>query len=159
MSNKLFEKIVGRCQIDSMTTKQKPGYPLRMPDQLREDLERAASQNGRSLHAEILHRLEEYSWIAAESAERRQIADHLMREKVDLLEELSDKSTELHKVTTENIRLREALDGSGYPPEEMVGLEYKRVKEELRNELLAELVDVARQSAEEALEGLRAERG
>lgn len=122
-----------------MTTKQKPGYPLRMPDQLRQDLERAASQNGRSLHAEIIHRLEEFTWVEAESAERREIADHVMREKVDLLEQLSSMSAELHRATTENIKLREALEGSGYPPEKMIGLEYERMKRELKGEILAEL--------------------
>ena len=38
--------------------KQKLSYPLRMPDDLRSKLEDEANKIGRSLHAEILHRLE-----------------------------------------------------------------------------------------------------
>ncbi|MGE8451477.1 MAG: Arc family DNA-binding protein, partial [Pseudomonadales bacterium] len=45
--------------IPAMTDRhqQKP-YPLRMPDELRARLEEAAQEGSRSLHAEILSRLE-----------------------------------------------------------------------------------------------------
>lgn len=135
----------------AMTTKQKAGYPLRMPGRLRESLEHSARESGRSLHAEIIHRLEEYSWIEAESAERREIADHVMREKVELLEELSDKSAQLHEARAEIIKLKETLQASGYPSNKLIGLEYERMKKELRQELQAELVGVAREAAREAL--------
>lgn len=38
---------------------QKKPYPLRMPDKLREDLELSASAGNRSLHAEIVARLQQ----------------------------------------------------------------------------------------------------
>jgi len=38
---------------------QDPSYPLRMPKQLRERLERAAEEAGRSVNAEIVARLRE----------------------------------------------------------------------------------------------------
>ena len=37
---------------------QAPSYPLRMPDQLKSKVQRAAEKSGRSLHAELLHRIE-----------------------------------------------------------------------------------------------------
>ena len=40
-------------------TRETPQYPLRMPDELREQVERAAKENGRSLNAEICERLRE----------------------------------------------------------------------------------------------------
>lgn len=42
-----------------MTQTQLPPYPLRIPKELREYFEKAAKENGRSLHAEILYRLNE----------------------------------------------------------------------------------------------------
>lgn len=38
-------------------TKQKPPYPLRMPEDMRESLQESARQKGRSLNAEIIERL------------------------------------------------------------------------------------------------------
>lgn len=37
---------------------QAPSYPLRMPDELKERVQEEASRNGRSLHAELLRRIE-----------------------------------------------------------------------------------------------------
>lgn len=126
-------------------------YPLRMPSELRQQIERDAKANGRSLNAEILYRLEEYNWVEAESAERRQIADVLMREKVQLLEDLSDKSMELHHAKQEIIQLREALQDSSYPADKMIGLEYEKMKRELKQELLSEFVSTVRERVEEAI--------
>jgi hypothetical protein len=42
-----------------VTAKQAAPYPLRMPPDLRERLELAAEQAGRSLHTEVLQRLEQ----------------------------------------------------------------------------------------------------
>jgi len=141
-----------------MSTKQKPGYPLRMPDGLRDNIEKSAKESGRSLHAEIIHRLEEFTWVESESAERREIANNVMREKIDLLEDLSAKSGELHRANLENIKLREALESSGYPPEKMIGLEYERMKQELKTELLDELSDVVVDLVEERIIATTAER-
>ncbi|WP_099733863.1 Arc family DNA-binding protein [Delftia sp. 60] len=37
---------------------QAPSYPLRMPDELKARIQASANESGRSLHAELLHRLE-----------------------------------------------------------------------------------------------------
>lgn len=39
--------------------KQAPPFPLRMPQEIRNWLEHAAKENGRSLNNEIVHRLKE----------------------------------------------------------------------------------------------------
>lgn len=41
-----------------MTARQQPNYPLRMPQELRDFLEREAKKNSRSLNAEIVYRLQ-----------------------------------------------------------------------------------------------------
>ncbi|SMF93901.1 Arc-like DNA binding domain-containing protein [Methylomagnum ishizawai] len=41
-----------------MTTKPTQPYPIRMPQEMRSQFERAAKESGRSLHAEIMIRLE-----------------------------------------------------------------------------------------------------
>ena len=46
--------------------KQAPPFPLRMPQEIREWLEKAAKENGRSLNNEIVQRLKELA--AAEKA-------------------------------------------------------------------------------------------
>lgn len=60
---------------------QAPSYPLRMPDELKEKLAHSAKMAGRSLHAELLHRLNgsfdalrrkaEYTRVLMELAECR----------------------------------------------------------------------------------------
>lgn len=126
-------------------------YPLRMPARLREQIDTEAKDNGRSLNAEILHRLEEYNWVAAESQERRDIADHLMRERVQLLEDLTEKSEELHRAKSEIIKLTEALQQLGGPANDMPQLVYDRIKRELKDELLGEISDYVRDIAEEVV--------
>ena len=59
---------------------QRPSYPLRMPDELRAKLEEEAKHIGRSLHAEIVARLEQsldgplgsLSWLDAVDFLRRE---------------------------------------------------------------------------------------
>lgn len=46
-------------KISNMTEKQPPSYPLRMPQELREQLAEVAKQSGRSMNAEIVARLEQ----------------------------------------------------------------------------------------------------
>lgn len=41
-----------------MTQKQLPPYPLRMPDDMRMAVEQSAKENGRSMNAEIVARLQ-----------------------------------------------------------------------------------------------------
>ena len=62
-------------------TKQKPGYTLRMPDDLEERLRTAANTSGRSLNQEIITRLES-TFRSGESAE---IID--LRARVEALEQ------------------------------------------------------------------------
>lgn len=64
-----------------MTEKQPPSYPLRMPQELREQLATVAKANNRSMNAEIVARLEQtfqagtpsaidVGWLATELAQR-----------------------------------------------------------------------------------------
>lgn len=45
-------------KIHNMTEKQSPSYPLRMPQELREQLAEVAKANGRSMNAEIIAMLQ-----------------------------------------------------------------------------------------------------
>lgn len=53
---------------------QAPSYPLRMPEELRERLQEAAQETGRSMHAEIVHRLQQ-SFQPAVSLKRAEVAN------------------------------------------------------------------------------------
>ena len=99
-------------------------YPLRMPDQLRKDLEKAAKNSGRSLHAEIINRLEEFS------------------SKAHLLEDLAGRSIQLHQANTEVKKLREDLKRAASSSDRLASAEYERMKRELKAELLNELSEV-----------------
>lgn len=55
--------------------KQKPPFPLRMPDEIREWLEDAAEKNDRSLNSEILHRLKANRREEEERGDIRELAD------------------------------------------------------------------------------------
>lgn len=46
-------------KIHPMNEKQLPSYPLRMPPEVREQVEAAAKSSGRSMNAEIVARLQE----------------------------------------------------------------------------------------------------
>lgn len=70
-------------------------YPIRMPSDLRERLEQAAKQGSRSLHAEIIARLES-TFTPAESAVERaarldQIREKAMPGMVEILADLQAK--------------------------------------------------------------------
>ncbi len=65
-----------------MGTNKLKSYPLRMEQELRELLEEAAKENGRSMNAEIIHRLEQ-----SFSAEHERIGKALhLYEKIEELE-------------------------------------------------------------------------
>jgi predicted transcriptional regulator len=52
---------------------QAPSYPLRMPDELRERLQEAAEESGRSMNAEIVTRLEA-SFVPRSELTRAEVA-------------------------------------------------------------------------------------
>lgn len=70
-------------------------YPIRMPSDLRERLEQAAKQGSRSLHAEIIARLESTFTPAESAAERAarldQIREKAMPGMVEILADLQAK--------------------------------------------------------------------
>jgi len=88
MSIRFFVKIPFDVHNAGMATDrhQAPSYPLRMPDQLKSKVQSAAEKSGRSLHAELLHRIET-SFAAEQKAFVRELnfesnasrarADHL----------------------------------------------------------------------------------
>lgn len=61
MSRRFFEKRLFDIHNLEMATDrhQAPSYPLRMPDDLKARVQEAAAKSGRSLHGELLHRLDE----------------------------------------------------------------------------------------------------
>lgn len=103
MSSGFVEKNLDAIHNGTMTDRhtQKLSYPLRMPDEMREKLENAAKENGRSLHAEIVARLSatlEHGVTLLELKDRLQLTQGLLEVKEEVVSLLKERN-ELGKLT------------------------------------------------------------
>lgn len=85
---RFFEKIQFDVHNLAMATDrhQAPSYPLRMPDEMKAKISATAAASGRSLHAELLFRLEESFRLTEDDAElartRIQLKESRLRESI-----------------------------------------------------------------------------
>lgn len=96
---------------------QAPSYPLRMPDDLKARVQAAAEASGRSLHAELLTRIED-SFRAENEKFKREIEAHVAASetrvetftlRIELLRNRIDNlSTRAHLISSETERMLNA---------------------------------------------------
>lgn len=97
ISSRFFEKDIWKIHNKVMGTNKLQSYPLRMEQDLREKLDSIAKENGRSMNAEIVHRLEESFEIAdlKERLEKERQLRHVQQKALD------DKLQEIERLKAE----------------------------------------------------------
>lgn len=88
---------------------QAPSYPLRMPDELKARIQNAAESAGRSLHAELLHRLQR-SLDFEQSAGATDLAPTVARMERDIARLEVDKAHETLTIRVMATTMRPLLD-------------------------------------------------
>lgn len=134
-------KDLHNCNMNSKT--QPPSYPLRITPEMRERLENAAKENGRSLNAEIVQRLEE-SFARQASPELHRIERLLVqRLEMEILRDNFSLSMENSKNDEQRKMLENKIERYGWMIESMDRElnKYKNLPENDR-ELIHRLVDI-----------------
>lgn len=159
MSTRFFEKIPFDVHNGGMATDrhQAPSYPLRMPEDLKAKVQAAADRGGRSLHAELLLRIE-----ASFAADAEASAGALMREmrRTQLLLRRSDLRSEANQNWSSGreaaLYLKQAKERGEHSPErEQAEAQVAKIllkKGHLEAEMAkidGQLAEIARQSTEE----------
>nr|WP_157019833.1 Arc family DNA-binding protein [Acidovorax temperans] len=119
---------------------QAPSYPLRMPDELKARVQAAAEESGRSLHAELLARLEGSFRAENESFKREieaQVSSVLARSdtlslRIDLIKSRMDNLfTRAHLISSETERMaKDAQTDEDFAKAEARIAEYNEIQTE-----------------------------
>lgn len=86
---------------------QAPSYPLRMPDELKARVQAAAVASGRSLHAELIHRIQQ-SFEVSEGSAQPDLVLEMRRTQLHL--ELNSSKQELVQLYAEGKDLQRRLE-------------------------------------------------
>jgi membrane-associated HD superfamily phosphohydrolase len=133
-----------------MTKQRTTNYPLRMPDELREKIESAAKESGRSLHSEILYRLELYEGMQAWSKGWEDKAKHLHEQRDELrnlLREAQDRLIE--KERDEELLKDQLAEYRGILKSETIQQLQQQIQKEIEDTMAQKIRDQVRQAIKE----------